>query len=68
MLHKSNTKFPFKTMYFFGVWRLTTSSCIAYDYTTRGHTDCRVYMYCKYSICTFLYSIHTFIYSIFNSL
>jgi hypothetical protein len=37
--HKSNKKFPFKTMYFLGVWGLTTSSYIVQDYTTSGHMD-----------------------------
>ena len=35
---KSKTKFPFKTIYFLGV-RGLTSSYLAYDYTTSGHTD-----------------------------
>jgi len=44
MLHKlksrkSNTKFPFKTVYFLGVRGLTTSSYIEYDYTASGHMD-----------------------------
>jgi len=37
--HTSNTKFPFKTVYFLGVRGLTASSYIVYDYTTSGHTD-----------------------------
>jgi hypothetical protein len=37
--HKSNTEFPFKTMYFLGVKGMTTSSYIVYDYTISGHTD-----------------------------
>jgi len=36
---KSNTKFPFKTVYFFGVWGLTTSSCVVYDHATSGCID-----------------------------
>jgi hypothetical protein len=36
---KLNTKFPFKTVYFLGVRGLTTSSYIAYDFTSSGHTD-----------------------------
>jgi hypothetical protein len=43
-LHKSKlcklyTKFPFKIAYFLEVTGMTTSSCIMYDYLTRGHTD-----------------------------
>jgi hypothetical protein len=37
--HKSNTKFPFKTMYFLGVGGLITSFCIVYDYASSGHMD-----------------------------
>jgi hypothetical protein len=37
--HKLNTKFPFNTVYFLEVRRLTTSFCIVYDYTTTGHTN-----------------------------
>jgi hypothetical protein len=35
----SNTKFPFRTVYYMGVRRLTTSFYIVYDYTTGGHTE-----------------------------
>jgi len=35
---KSNTKFPFKTVYILGVTRLTASSYIVCDYTTSGQT------------------------------
>jgi len=34
---KSNTKFPFKTVYFLAVRGVKTSSFIVYDYTTSGH-------------------------------
>ena len=36
---QSNTKFPFKTVYFLGVWGLSSSSYIVYDLTTSGHMD-----------------------------
>jgi hypothetical protein len=39
MLCKSNTKFPFKTMYFLGVRGLITLAYTVHDYTTSGHTD-----------------------------
>jgi hypothetical protein len=38
-LCKSNTKSPFKAWYFLGFGGLTISSYIAYDNTTREHTD-----------------------------
>ena len=38
-LCKSNTEFPFTTVYFLGVRRLKTSSYIVYDYTTSGYMD-----------------------------
>jgi hypothetical protein len=65
--HKSNTKFPLKTMYFLGVRALTTSSYIVYDLPLVDIQTCTVYeyMYCIYSRYTFLYSIHTFLYNIF---
>ena len=58
--HKSNTKFPFKTVYYLGVrdWqphpiqRLTIPLVAIWS------------IYCIYSIYTFLYSIHTFLYNI----
>jgi len=34
---KSDTEFPIKTVYFMGVWGLTTSSYAGYDSTTGGH-------------------------------
>ena len=37
--HKSNTKFPFKTVYFLRARGLTASPCVVHDYTTRGHTN-----------------------------
>jgi hypothetical protein len=36
---KSNTEFPFKTVYFLGGRGLTASSDIVYDYTTSRHMD-----------------------------
>jgi len=36
---KSNTKFPINTVYFMGVWGLTTSSYAVYENTTGGHMD-----------------------------
>jgi len=39
MSRKSDTEFPFTTVYFLGVKGLTTSSYIMYDYTTSGHMD-----------------------------
>jgi len=36
---KSNTKFPFITVLFLGVWGMTASSYIVYDYTNSGHPD-----------------------------
>jgi len=36
---KSNTKFPFKTVYFMGVRGLTALSYVEYDYTSSGHMD-----------------------------
>jgi len=38
MSRKSNTKLPFKTVYFLGVEGLTTLFYIVYDYTTPEHT------------------------------
>jgi hypothetical protein len=35
----NQTKLSFKTVYFLGVGGLTTSSYVAYEYTTSGHTD-----------------------------
>ena len=37
--HKSNTEFPFSTVYFLGAGGLITSSYIAYDYTCSGNMD-----------------------------
>jgi len=59
MSRKSNTKFPFKTVYFLGVRGLTTSSLPPVDIWT-----CTAYMYCMYIPYTFLYSIYTFLYNI----
>jgi len=39
MSHKSNTKFPFKTVYFERVRGLTASSYIVYNYTISGYLD-----------------------------
>jgi hypothetical protein len=39
MSHKSDTEFPFTTVYLLGVKRLTASSYIMYDCTTSGHMD-----------------------------
>ena len=36
---KSNTKFPFKAVYFLGISGLTTCSYILCNYTTSGHID-----------------------------
>ena len=51
---KSNTKFPFKTVYFLVVRALTTSSYIVCDYTPVDIQTCGVYMYCIYSIYTYI--------------
>ena len=38
--HRTNqTKFPFKILYFLGIWGLKTSTYIVYDYTSSWHTD-----------------------------
>ena len=44
---KSNKKFPFKTVYFLKVRRLSTSSCIVYDYTTSEYMTLQItYLLC----------------------
>jgi hypothetical protein len=55
-LHKSNTKFPFKTVYYLGVRGLTTSSYTVYNYTTSGHMVYLLYIqYIYISIqCTYI--------------
>jgi len=59
-------KFPFTALYFLGVRGLTTLSSIVYDNIISGDTqNFRVYIYCVYSIYTFLYSVHTFLYKIY---
>ena len=52
-LHKSNTKFPFKIVYYLGV---TTSSYTVYNYTTSGHIVYLLYIqYIHISIqCTYI--------------
>jgi hypothetical protein len=47
---KLSTKFPFKSVYFFGIGGLTTSSYWVYVYTSTGHMDLwRMYvMYIQY--------------------
>jgi len=62
-LHKSkscklHTKFPFKIVYFLGVKGMA-SSCIVYDYITRGTTDLQstYVLYIQY----IYISIHLFI-------
>ena len=51
---KTNTNFPYKTLYYLGVRGLTTSSYIVYNYTTSGPVEymctvCTVHMYWMYS-------------------
>jgi hypothetical protein len=51
---KSNTKFPFKTVYFLRIRGLTTSSCSVwlYHYWTNRHVVCVcVYLYTAYTVC-----------------
>jgi hypothetical protein len=54
--------FPIKTMHFFGVGGLTTSSYVVYDYTITGHMDLKsmyvlyikfIYIFIQYN-CLFL--------------
>ena len=54
--HKSNTKFPFKSVYFLGV-RGLTSPYIMYDNTTSGQMDLCV------CVCVYIY-IYTHIQSV----
>ena len=66
-LCKLNTKFPFKRMHFLGVRGLSTSSYIAYDYTTSGHMDLySIYLlYIKYIYISIQF-IYLFIYFKYN--
>ena len=52
-LRKSTAKFPFKTLHVPGVKGLTTSSYIAYDYTTIGHMDM-----CRYTLHIHFYTVY----------
>jgi len=67
---KWNTKFPFKTKYF---WRLADwqphHAYTLYDYTASRHMDLKnMYVLYKQYIHIFTYSIHTFLYNIFISI
>lgn len=67
MPHKSNTKFLFQTVYFWGGFRVfTTSPYVVYDYTSSGNMELWIVLYVEYTN-TFLYSAHTFLYNIFTS-
>ena len=44
-LHKSNTKFPFKKVYYLGVKGLTTSPYTVHNYTTSGHMVYLLYIH-----------------------
>jgi hypothetical protein len=61
-IHKLNTKFSFKTVYFLRVRGLTSSSYIVYDYTASGFMDLLIIylQYIKY--------MYTFIQYTYNSM
>jgi len=62
MSHKSNTKFPFKMVYFLGVRGLTFHPIWCMSIPVVDMQTCRVCMYCIYSIHTFLNYIYIYIY------
>jgi hypothetical protein len=51
---KRCTNQTFTTVYFLGVRRLKTSSCIVYDYTTNDLRTCRIYNYLLYVQYTYI--------------
>jgi len=63
-MHKSNTKFPFKTVYCLGVRGLTTSSSVDCDYTISGHMDLgRVYICIAFTVYIHCYRVYILFYS-----
>ena len=64
---KSNTKFPFQTVYFLGVRELITSFYTVYDCTTSGHMDLySIYIYTyTYTYCTYSIYIYIYLYTVY---
>jgi len=58
-MHKLNTKFPSKTVYFLGVRGLTSFYAV-YDYTTSGHMD----LYSMYLLYIHFHNIYIYLFLI----
>jgi hypothetical protein len=59
-LHKSNTKFPFKTVYYLAIRGLTSSNTV-YNYTTSGHKDYLLYIQYIYISVQYTYTFVQYI-------